>query len=624
MKTLTLSFFIIISTVLFSQTEIPKSYSNLEYKGDTLVLKQKIADLNILPETAKYKYSEIVINPEGTDRGLKFVFADKKFEGTIYYGFINDLDGNYEYPVYFKKPGVIKKGVCELDISRMSGKYDMVNWELNKQGIIGYRIVNEKGDFIYDGKINFNYDGVLFSPAPTVIEGPFISKLKHNKVTVWFKTNYKIKATITINKTDFTDDEATYFHVFTIKDLISSKKYNYIVVCDNFESEYSLTTAPEKGSKSAFTFAYTSDSRTGQGGGERDIFGVNSYIMKRNMALAIKENVAFMQFSGDLINGYSNSKDEINLQYANWKKAVEPYGRYIPIYVAPGNHEALSHNFPMMGLSFPIGIDKFPFDSMSSEAVFADNFVLPENGPLSEDSASYDPDLKTTDFPPYKETVYFYTYANTAMVVLNSNYWYAALLSRVPETSGNMHAYIMDNQLKWMEETLFKLQNDTSIDNIFVTIHTPVFPNGGHASDDMWYNGNNNIRAVVAGTPVDKGIIERRDEFLDIIVNKNSKVVALLTGDEHNYCKLLISDKMKRYPKDYDKPKIKLNRIIYQINNGSAGAPYYAQEELPWSEFTSGFTTQYALVLIDVEGSSINVRVVNPDTLEEIERYKLK
>ena len=624
MKKVLLSYLIILTTLLIGQTEIPKSYSNLRYSGDTLILKWQDADLHQLKERFRYKYSDIVINPEGDELGLKYDFKNENLNGTIYYGFINDEDGSFEYPVFFKKPAPIRKGIALVNIARISGKYDMINWELYKKGTIGYRIVNDKGYFIYDGKINFTYSDNGFTPEPTIIEGPFISKLKSSKVTIWYKTNYKVKTTITIDNTDFTDETESYFHEFTIKDLEASRKYNYIVKCSDFESEYHLTTAPKKGAKTPFTFAYASDSRTGQGGGERDIFGVNAYIMKKISALATKENVAFMQFSGDLIDGYSNSTDQINLQYANWKKSVEPYGHYFPIYVAQGNHEALTNTFPMMGLHFPIGIDKFPFDSCSAEAVFAENFVLPENNLKSEDDNKYDPSKETIDFPPYKETVYHYIYGNTAIVVLNSNYWYATLLDRVPATSGNMHAYIMDNQLEWLKQTIKELENDEDIDNIFVTLHTPAFPNGGHAYNDMWYNGNNNIRPIIAGKPVEKGIIERRDEFLDIVINKSTKVAALLTGDEHNYCKLLINDKMKRYPKDYDKDEVKLNRVLYQINNGAAGAPYYAQEELPWTEFASGFTTQHALVFIDVNGTEINVRVINPDTLEEIEHFKLK
>jgi hypothetical protein len=140
----------------------------------------------------------------------------------------------------------------------------------------------------------------------------------------------------------------------------------------------------------------------------------------------------------------------------------------------------------------------------------------------------------------------------------------------------------------------------------------------------MWYKGNNQIRPYVAGKPANKGIIENRDDFLDLLINKSTKVVAILTGDEHNYCKLLINNEMERYPKNYKQKKLQLNRQIYQINNGAAGAPYYAQEVLPWSKYTSGFTTQNAVVFVKIRGEHIFVRVINPDTLELIEEYKLK
>ena len=140
----------------------------------------------------------------------------------------------------------------------------------------------------------------------------------------------------------------------------------------------------------------------------------------------------------------------------------------------------------------------------------------------------------------------------------------------------------------------------------------------------MWYNGNNQIRPYVNGKPVAKGIIERRDQLLDLIVNKSQKVRAILTGDEHNYAKTEIGPDTPIYPENFPSNlKLKLGRTIYQINNGAAGAPYYAQEETPWSGFVSGFTTQNAVVLFDVKGKGITVRVLNPDTLEEIEEYKL-
>ena len=140
----------------------------------------------------------------------------------------------------------------------------------------------------------------------------------------------------------------------------------------------------------------------------------------------------------------------------------------------------------------------------------------------------------------------------------------------------------------------------------------------------MWYNGNNSVRPWVAGKPLEKGIIERRDELLDILVNKSKKVIAILTGDEHNYAVTEIGPDTNIYPENYEPTKIKLSRTIYQINNGAAGAPYYAQEQTPWTNKVTGFSTQNALVFFHVNGKKIDVEVMNPDTLEIFDGYSLR
>ena len=73
------------------------------------------------------------------------------------------------------------------------------------------------------------------------------------------------------------------------------------------------------------------------------------------------------------------------------------------------------------------------------------------------------------------------------------------------------------HQLAWLEETVQNFEQDSTVDHIFVTQHTPCFPNGGHVRDDMWYNGNNQVRPYIAGKALPKGIIERRDQILDIL-----------------------------------------------------------------------------------------------------------
>jgi hypothetical protein len=78
------------------------------------------------------------------------------------------------------------------------------------------------------------------------------------------------------------------------------------------------------------------------------------------------------------------------------------------------------------------------------------------------------------------------------------------------------------------------------------------------------------------------------------------------------------------YPENYEYDKIRLRRTIWQINNGSAGAPYYAQEQTPWTPFVSGFTTQNVVVYFHVHGKRVKMEVINPDTLEPVDELVLR
>ncbi|MDT8401126.1 MAG: metallophosphoesterase [Bacteroidales bacterium] len=605
------------------QDTVPLSYSNIEYDEEGRMYIE-IAGEKIYENQAEPNISidQTSGNPVGTDTGIYFDFGDIGFQGSIYYGFIPYGDSRHPHPVYFRSSAAILNGKAFIEISKsMSGRYDMVGWEKNKKGTIGYRVLNNGGVFLYDGILTFKGSGP-FEIVPTVIEGPFVNLVTHEEATISFTTNMEIKPSVEVNG-KIVRGKKGKLHEIKIDGLNPSTEYKYLIrYGDNFQ-EYSFRTAPLPGSRTSFTFAYASDSRSGNGGGERDIYGANSYIMKKIMALAKYRDAAFFQFTGDLVTGYQEHRQHIELEYANWKRSVQPFGAYFPIYVGMGNHEALNKVFSAENRWY-ISIDKFPFDNESSESVFADNFVMPVNGPDSEDGAIYDPSATTIDFPSYKENVFYYTYDNVAVVVLNSDYFYAPSTNMLRYSSGGLHGYIMDRQMEWLDNTIASLEEDPDIDHIFITIHTPFFPNGGHVQDDMWYNGNNGYRPYVAGKQLAKGIIERRDELLDIIVNKSSKVIAILTGDEHNYARTEISPQTERYPEAYFAGKTDLKRTIYQINNGAAGAPYYAQEETPWTQWVSGFTTQNALVLFHVSGNNIEMEVLNPDTLEEVDRMKLR
>jgi hypothetical protein len=618
----TIALLLVTFTIALAQ-KIPTVYSNIgsDEKGIFLQLENK--KIYALAVKDQFKFEDLYTAAQGTKEGLTFNFKFPELNGKLYYGFINYNDGKHPQPVYFRESSPIKIGICHIPIKRyLSGKYDMINWEKTGKGIIGYRIVNNKGNIIYDGRVAFSYANGLFKAKPTIVEGPFINQLTHKGAVISFTCSEKVKASIQINGKTYKNKKAGKKHEITINDLQAESNYKYTVSIADFEFDFSFETAPQPGSRKPFTFAYGSDSRAGQGGGERNVFGTNAYIMKKIAALANAEGIKFMQFTGDLIDGYDTSRERMNLQYANWKRAVEPWWHYIPFVPGFGNHEAYNYVFNDPATGRYRAINHFPFEDDSSESLFQDNFVLPENGPGSEDNSKYDPNPNKTDFPSYKENVYWYTYDNVAIVALNSDYFYTP--SGITTASGNLHAFIMDNQLKWLQQTLKQLEENEDIDHVFISIHTPFFPNGGHVKDDMWYNGKNKYRAFVNGKPYEKGIIQRRDELLNLIVNKSKKTVAILSGDEHNYNLLTITNKMERYPADYEFEKLNLSRTFYQINNGAAGAPYYAQEKTPWSENVRNFSTQNAIVLIDVDGKSIDVRVKNPDTLELIDEYTIR
>jgi len=601
---------------------IPAVHSNISYDEEgRLVLRAQNNTYYAFTSPPLYTLQQLSGNPAGTENGLIFDFGE--LNGTLTYGLIPYGKVAHPLPV-FRFTGPIADGKAEINIPYdFRYPYDFVGWKESGYLTIGYRLQDEEGMIIYDGEVSLSGTGP-FEVVPAIAEGPFINCLSDSGGVVWCRTTLPVRAQLEVNGQLISEQEPLLHHEWVIEGLEPGTEYPYAVKYGGQEQNYHFRTAPEEGSREPFVFAYTSDSRHATGGGERMIYGTNAYIMKKMTSLAYAEGAAFLQFTGDMINGYLTNYEEQQVQYTNWKKALEPFWHYMPIYAGMGNHEALGYVFTDTAGRWRAFVDGFPYDTFSAEAAFAEAFVNPVSDLSSEDGSIYDPDPDSQDFPSYSENVYTYTYGNVAMIVLNSDYWYAPTLSQNPFTSGGLHGYIMDMQLDWLKKTVTSYEQDTLIDHVFVTQHTPAFPNGGHSRDDMWYSGNNQYRPFINGKPVVKGIIERRDEYLDILINQSTKVLAILTGDEHNYNWLKLTPEVPIYPEIYPLEKLTVSRPIYQINNGAAGAPYYAQEVLPWSDFTQSFSVENALCLFHVEGTSVKMRVLNPDTLNEIDRVVLR
>lgn len=607
---------------------IPKIYSKISYnETGKLIIDYGGKKLFLKDIPTSFTNELCKDNVIGTLTGVVFDFHKANLNGTLYYGFI-PYNQKYESTIFYRSISPIENGKAKVDIKGMAGNSDIVGWEKNGKLRLGYRIVTNDGKIIYDGKVNIKGKGP-FEVDLSIVEGPFVNNVSENGAVISFETNWEsdnmIKVTSPLGQVlEFSSLKKSTRHEVILKSLKPATTYDYEIHIGPNTEKYSFTTSPILGSRKPFCFAYASDSRKGSGGGERDIYGTNAYMMKRIAAMATQQKAVFLQFTGDMINGYTTNKNSFALELTNWKRCIEPYAHYIPIYTAPGNHECLLNAFTDSVGSLTVVIPKFPFQTESSESVLSSMVVNPDNGPASEDGSKYDPDLNTIDFPSYKENVYAYTYDNVAIIVLNSDYLYTPGLEEGIGISGNLHAYIMDVQLEWLKQTLQKYENDYRIDHVFITLHTPIFPNGGHSEDDMWYGGNNIPRPIIAGKPVDKGIIERRDEILNLLINKSQKVLAVFCGDEHNYSRMLIDGNIKIYTENYKPSKININRPIWQITNGAAGAPYYGQESLMWSENVKKFSNQNALVFIHVDGKKVNLEVLNPDTFEVVDKETLR
>jgi hypothetical protein len=633
-----------MTTSAFAPVEIPAIFAHLiEYQDGKMVMVDRDKD-KVYPlrsETPAYTLAAMEDNISGTADGLAFNFGE--LNGKLYYGLINFQDGKNPFPVFFKKPAQIENGKAQVQITALSGKYDMSGWEKKGKGTLGYRVVNAQGQIIYDGRVSFVVGNGPFLVNVTFLEGPTVHNVTDNSATIAFDTNFPSTAIVNVGNQQFSASQKQRHHEVKLTGLTPDTQYDYTVTVQATSTAdarqkltnsraLALRTAPRPGSRQPFVFAYASDSRNGQGGGERNIHGTNAYIMKKIMAVAQAKNASFLQFTGDMIDGRLNNLPETRLQYRNWKRALEPFTHYMPFYATLGNHEGLFRTFDD-GSEIGIEVARFPFGTESAEALFAEVFVLPENGPISEDGAKYDPNPQQPgDFPTYQENVYYYVYDNVAMVVLNTNYlfsrsfkyWFAKKGTKGNVLGGGgLHGYLMDKQLEWLGKTLNMLEADPKIDFVFVTQHTPPFPNGGHKVDDMWYDGNNEPRPHLAGKPIKRGVLEQRNIYLNHVF-KHQKVVAILTGDEHNYARLKLTPNTQIYPSDWKKDKVQVTRSLWQINNGAAGAPYYAQETLPWSEQVKTFSTQNAVVFFHISGQNIRMEVVNPDTLTIIEKVKIK
>jgi hypothetical protein len=369
-----------------------------------------------------------------------------------------------------------------------------------------------------------------------------------------------------------------------------------------------------------------SDSRQCPGGGELGFGGVNYRIAQQFMVDLYRRGADLVLFGGDLVNGYTSSKESYLRQLGTWKKAVEPVGSFIPIYEGMGNHEQVGDYFKV---SRPEQKDLTIYTNRageeSGEALFADQFVNPRGsvygfGPPPPENlwpgAGQELAVEVGEFglpqevgPPYDETVYSFNYDNIHFVSVNTNYWHTGVYygsrdqvsAAIELVGGNREGYIMEKQLAWLRRDLDAAQADETIDWIILFTHEPPFPVGGHLRDAMFWGqsgrgheGGMNDPGAPSGD-----VIDMRNRFWGLI-SSYPKTLMVMDGDEHNYSRTYIDSSI--HP-GYRHP-------VWQITSGGAGAPFYGQDlSAPWTNQVRRFTSVPHYCLVTVHGEEARLEV---------------
>ncbi len=563
--------------------------------------------------------------------------------GRIYYGPypFEAWETNYAYK-RFRLSTAVKGGKADLGLKNFfRDKSNSEGWTDRGRICLRFDLYLEQEGAdrhigLHDIFVNFEKNQAGFLKSPSLVEGPFAGLIHSGnpgQATIVFQTDRPTRAAVVLDgKKSIPSKQKGDRHEVLLTGLKPDSDYWYQVEIDGVLSRpYHLKTAPRPG-QGEIIFAYTGDSREGVGPGTLAYMGLNYDTLEKLMNEAYTMGSDFFIMGGDLVNGYTTSPEDFAAQLQAWKQAVTGLWNGRPVYPAIGNHETLLKNFDD-GSSYGVSLDRWPYETDSAEAVFAREFFNPTNGPAPADPRR----------PSYKENVFSFQYGPVLCIAFNNNYWASY---RSDEYGGSPEGYIMPDQMEWIEKELERAEKDKTIKYILLYAQEPVFPNGGHIDDAMWWGGDNNVRAhtYTGGKliPEEKGMIEVRNQFARLAA-KSPKVAAVLGSDEHAYHRVLISrevpigdvarddknnDGKINWPDEKASPLQDLKHPVWYLVSGGGGAPYYAHEDAPWNVYWQEkkpknyyYSSQENILLFKAGKDGISVRVYNPygEVLDEIE-----
>jgi hypothetical protein len=487
-----------------------------------------------------------------------------------------------------------------------------------------------------DIPLRFHREEGRFSRLPALLEGPMVCRVDSRaagSALIVLKTDLPAAAAVEVEGHGVTQATGEGLEKeAALSGLPTGRGLRYRVLLDGAPAtEWLSLRLPGPGAEPV-RFAYFGDTREQDGGGDRAYLGVNLQAMERLTGLAHTRGADFLLFGGDLISGYTIWPEDWRAQIQAWKQCAAGYWRERPVLVDMGNHETLLRIYKGNGIDW-LGLDRWPYDSLSAETAFAAAFRNPPGAP-----ATADPEL-----PTYEGSVFSARLGCVTVIVFNNAWWYSEHESLV---GGCPQGYLLDDQLRWIEKEIAAAAADPACRYIVYSAHEPVFPMAGHVKDSMWHGGNNGVRAWRADgkgglRPLGPGIIEVRNRLLRMIADC-PKSAAVLAGHEHVYARMLLTpqtpagdpatddpdgDGRLCEPGEPCSPLPGLDRSLCFLTNGG-GSPYYAQEPSPWGDWWArqpdparGFflSSQEAILLFEATELGLSLTALNSFG-EELER----
>jgi 3',5'-cyclic AMP phosphodiesterase CpdA len=151
---------------------------------------------------------------------------------------------------------------------------------------------------------------------------------------------------------------------------------------------------------------------------------------------------------------------------------------------------------------------------------------------------------------------------------------------------------LLPGQLDWLEKDLTAARSARAR-HLFVFVHEPAFPNGGHIADSLWGGGR------------DPEAVSARDRLWTIVTQAGAS--AVFSGHEHNYSRTLIDSKT---PVHRDgTANAAFAKPTWQITQGAAGAPFYPRDSnVPWAKSVKKFVAHtWSYCLVQVRGPRVTL-----------------